>query len=359
MVKAIQKNSKYYIPAGIFWGLSLYCYAILWIFVPLFLFFIFLYELRYKILKINRFLVAGVLLLGTIGVPLVWFFFLNKGILPEICTEFFSIPQMDSMRAAEVSIREFPENIKNLIKVLLFQKDSMLHNSPSVGIYYYCSIPFMVIGGLTALYQFICNWKNKELKTADIMILWCLAAGIVGGLIHEVNVNRINCIHLVVIYFSAYGCSLCVKVSTQKFANNHIVKNILSSIIAGIYIVSFGFFYKEYYYDRTTDFYYGYEDALDYAESITEGKIGTVLIRYPLLFMHSEMLPSEYVEELGYIKNYDTIDEIGRYVIEPKPEEMKSDIVYVVPKYLEEEYLSEGYISVFDNERYVVIQSSF
>lgn len=67
------------------------------------------------------------------------------------------------------------------------------------------------------------------------------------------------------------------------------------------------------------------------------------------------MLPSEYVSELGYVKNYDTVKQIGRYVFEPKAEDMQKTVVYVIPKYLEESYLQEGYSVQFDNGCYVVI----
>ena len=77
-------------------------------------------------------------------------------------------------------------------------------------------------------------------------------------------------------------------------------------IITGIYVCSFILFGLDYYSEKNTDFYYGYEDALTYAESITDGKIGTVMIRYPLILMHTKMLPQEYLQQMGGAKNFDT-----------------------------------------------------
>ena len=66
-------------------------------------------------------------------------------------------------------------------------------------------------------------------------------------------------------------------------------------------------------------------------------------------------MPSEYLDEMEGIKNYDARNRIGRYIFEPKAEDMQPDVVYVVPRYLEEAYLQEGYSIQFESERYVVI----
>lgn len=357
LVRAFMEQEKYYIPAFIAFGLSLYCYAIMWLFVPLLLLLLLIYGIYYKKIRISKYLIIGILLLGVLALPLMLFFLINQGILPEIKTAWFSIPQMDSMRSGEVSLSNLKDNVKTLLKLLVFQKDNMLHNSPSVGIYYYCSIPFILIGGCASIYEFVVNWKRRTFSAHDMMLLWAGAALVVGCLVKEVNVNRINCIHLAVIYFGAYGCLLLVKkLSHWLLPKTAKCKIWIWGAIGALYLCSFAFFVTEYFSVEHTDFYYGYEDALDYADSITEGEIGTVLIRYPILFMHSGMLPSEYVEELGYIKNYDTADSIGRYIIEPKPEEMSAGVVYVIPKYLQEEYLQDGFAVVFDNEHYIVLE---
>lgn len=345
LVRAFKGNEKGYIGAFLSFGLSLYCYAIMWLFVPLVLLCLLIYGLYYKRVQISKYLVVGIVVLGMVALPLLLFFIINKGLLPEIKTAWFSIPQMDSMRAGEVSLSQWKDNLKSLLGVLVLQKDDMLHNSPSVGIYYYCSVPFIVLGGGVSIYQFIENWIKRTFSAADMMAIWMGIAMIVGCLVSKVNVNRINCIHLPMIYFGVYGCMVFV----GKF------KKWLWAPIAAMYVVCCGFFCTEYFEEEHTDFYYGYEDALTYAESITDGDIGTVLVRYPLLLFRTQMLPSEYVSELGYSKNYDTVNQIGRYVIEPKAEDMQTDVVYVIPKYLEESYLPEGYSVRFDNEHYVVI----
>lgn len=345
LTKAFLGKEKNYIPAFLSFGLTLYCYAIMWLFVPMILLFLLVYVVYYKKVRIGRCLIIGVVMLGVLATPLFLFFLINKGYLREINAAWFSIPKMSSMRDGEVSLSCLKENWKSLFRVLLFQNDGMLHNSPSVGNYYYCSIPFILLGGGASLWQFVMNLKKRNFAIADTMILWGIAAVAVGGMVSEVNVNRINCIHLPIIYFGAYGCMFFI----QK------VGKWLYAPLAVLYVVCFGFFCAEYFSEEHTNFYYGYEDALDYAESITAGEIGTVMIRYSNLLMHSQMLPQEYLPEMNGAKNFDMVGKFGRYITEPSSQDMREDVVYVVPKQVEEEYLQPDFTVEFDNGYYVVI----
>ena len=79
------------------------------------------------------------------------------------------------------------------------------------------------------------------------------------------------------------------------------------------------------------------------------------MIRYPLILMHTKMLPQEYLPQMDGAKNFDTKGIFGRYVTEPSSENMETDMVYVVPKSFEKQYLTEGFKTEFDNGSYVVI----
>ena len=358
LVRAFQEKNQYYIPAFVAFGLTLYCYAIMWLVVPILLVLLLLYAIYYKKVHWNRYLVIGVLLMGVIGMPLFLFYLVNNGYLQEICLPWMSIPKMDSIRESEVSLSHIRENLKDLLRVLILQKDDLPHNNTPVGIYYYWSIPFLLIGGTGALYQFVKNLIRKNYDGRDVMVLWAVASGIVGCMISKVNINRINCIHLPMIYFSAYGVILVWRMlqkTGKTVAGKAVIANIvLTGIVAG-YLVSFGLFEWYYCKERPTDFYYGYEDALVYAENVTDGRIGTVMVRYPLILMHAQMLPQEYLPQMNGAKNFDTVGKFGRYVMEPSSERMEEDMVYVVPKSFEEQYLTDGFETEYDNGYYVVI----
>lgn len=356
LMRALQEKECYYIPAFVAFGLTLYCYAIMWLVVPILLVLLLIYAIYYRKVRFSPYLILGVCLMGIIGMPLFLFYLVNNGYLPEIRLPWLSIPQMDSIRESEVSLAHVKENLKYLLHVLIFQRDDMPHNTTPVGIYYYCSIPFLLLGGIKAVCRFVKNIIKRNYEGSDVLVLWAVTAGMVGCMISKVNVNRINCIHLPMIYFTAYGIVLTIRWLRKRGTEvSRWPGRVGMTGIIAIYLMSFGLFGYHYVTERPTDFYYGYEDALSYAESRTDGKIGTVMIRYPLVLMHASMLPQEYLPQMDGAKNFDTVGQFGRYVMEPSAEDMEQDMVYVVPKSFEEEYLTDGFETEYDNGYYAVI----
>lgn len=346
LVKAYKGKMSHYIPAFLCFGLVLYAYAVMWVFVPLFLLLAAIYGFYQKKVQINRYLLIGILILGILAVPLLLFLAVNRGYLPEIQTAFFSIPRMDSMRAGEISLHGIPGKIKDLLYFLVTQVDRDSFNTSNVGIYYFCSIPFIAIGIAESVGSFVGNWKRKCFQAADLLSLWFVAAFFVGCVISYVNVNKINCIHFPMIYFAANGCMLVIRK----------LRSWLLYPIVAIYLVFLCFFCGWYYNEQKIDFYYGYEDALEYAKEVTDGEIGVVMIRYSNLFLYTQMLPQEYLPEVNGCKNYDEIRQFGRYLMNPSAEEMQPDTVYVVPKMVQDMYLQDGFSVIFDNYCYVVLK---
>ena len=345
LIKAYKGKAVYYLCALLCFGLALYAYAVMWAFVPLFLLLAAIYGIYQKRVQVNRYLVTGILALGILAIPLLAFVAVNKGYLPEIQTALFSIPRMDSMRAGEISLHGIPEKLKDLLYFLVTQVDRDSFNTSNVGIYYFCSIPFIVIGLVESVCTFLKNWIEKSFFAADMMMLWFISAFLVGCVISYVNVNKINCIHLPMIYFAVDGCMFVIRKLKSWF---------IYPIVA-LYLVFLCFFCQWYYNEDKVNFYYGYEDALEYAENHTDGDIGVVMIRYSNLLMHTQMLPEEYLPETNGCKNYDEIRQFGRYRMNPSAEEMQPDVVYVVPKMFQDMYLQDGYTIQFDNGQYLVI----
>lgn len=345
IVKAWKYSGKYYIPAFLMFGLVLYAYAIMWAFVPIFLALGLAWGSYCKKIKWNRYPVMGVILLVTLAVPLLLFVAVNQGWIPEIRTDFLSIPMMESMRSGEISLQNMGSKFKDLLYFLVTQVDRDIFNTSNVGIYYFCSAPFILIGLIDSMAASARDLKHREGREHSIMLLWFLAAVLTGCVISYVNTNKINCIHLPMIYFAVDGCMLCIR----KFS-----KKLIYPVLAmyGCFLLLFADWYFD---EEKIYFYYGYEDALDYAKNITDGDIGTVMLRYPIILGYDEMKPSEYLDELDDIKNYGEAEQFGRYRIEPSPEDMEEDIVYVVQKNYEQSYLQPGFATVFDNGYYVVI----
>lgn len=345
LVQAWKGKTSAYLISFFMFGLVLYAYAIMWIFVPILLCLGFFYGLYYKKIKFDKYLIIGILILAVSAVPLILFLLVNNGYLPEMKIGIFSIPRMDSLRNSEISFDDIFTKIKEFLRILITQQDNQIHNQANTGIYYYCSIPFLITGIGKAVYSFFENWRKKEYHAADIMLLWFLSACLTASLIHSVNVNKINCIHLAVIYFIADGIILWTEKVSKK----------LLWVITGIYLVFFGSFCAWYFDADKHYFYYGYETALEYAQNMTEKEIGTVMIRFPIVLLYTKTLPMEYLSQMENTKNFGTANQFGRYVIEPSADDMQEDVVYVVPKALEEVYAKEGFAVQYDNGYYTVI----
>lgn len=347
LIAAWKGKKQSYIGAFLMFGLVLYAYAVMWIFVPVLLFLCFVYGIYYRKITLNPYLFVGIAILLVLAVPLLLFLLVNRGYLPELQIGLLSIPRMDSMRSGEISLDHMAGKLKDFFLLVETQQDRDIFNTANTGIYYYCSIPFLITGVIAAVIRFVKNWKNKIYQAADFMLLWFVAACSVASVISYVNVNKINCVHLVIIYFIVDGVSIwCDKISKK-----------LMYLVIPVYLISFAIFGHWYFDADKHYFYYGYEDALEYAESVTDGEIGTVMLRYPLVLVHSKMLPSEYLQNMEDTKNFGTAQQFGRYRIEPTVEDMNSDTVYVVPEQSAVDYVKEGYQTTFDNGYYVVIES--
>lgn len=347
LIKAWKGKSKYYIAAFLMFGLVLYAYAVMWVFIPVLLGIGFIYGLYYNKSKIDKYFILGVAILMILAMPLILFLLVNQGYIAEIRTPFISVPKMDSMRSGEISLENLLGKFKDFLVLIATQQDRDIFNTSNVGIYYFCSIPFLITGLGKALCSFAQNVRKKQYQDSDIMLLWFGAACVVACFISYVNVNKINCVHLPIIYFIVDGIGIWAKKLSNKFMY----------IVLAVYLAFFVIFAQWYFDEEKHYFYYGYEDALDYAENITDGEIGTVLLRYSIVLLHSQILPEEYWDTIQDTKNFGMAKQFGRYLIEPSEDSMRDDVVYVVPKISESTYSQNGFSVQYDNGYYVVLMA--
>lgn len=343
-VLGIKKKQIFFLPAFFFWGLALYAYAVMWVFIPIFVGIMGMYCLYQREIRLNRYIAISVLVLILLAIPLLLFVAVNKGYIAEIRTDFISIPKMSYMRDGEISFDNTWGKLGDLLYLLVFQTDGNRFNTSNVGLYYFCSIPLIVIGLSESILTFIKSCKKRIYIKDAIMPIWFIAAVVTGGLISYVNVNKINCIHLPMIYFAINGCMICIR-------------NMREWLIYPIVAVYFAFFlvFINWYTDENKiDFYYGYEDALEYAESMTDGKIATVNIRYSNILLYAQMLPDEYLPDVSGYKNYDDVEAFGRYVMKVDSNNMDREMLYVVDNEFTEYFLTDDFAILYDNGYYCV-----
>lgn len=311
------KEERYYLFSAVFYGLSLYCYATIW---PVVLFIVLLqgiYVLYTKKARVTRWTVAAGLLLGVLALPAFLFLLVNKGIIPEIVTPWFSIPKLVVMRDSEVSLSGMTEKIKIMFSIFVNEYDDCDWNSTEqYGLYYKCFLVFAVIG---LLYCVKGAYKSLRTRTYDgyvLMGIQFLTAFALGSVIY-VKVNHINCIHISIIVFMAVGICRILRLLRKDLKYSAILTVAVFSILFfsfehfyfGVYAKSIGRIFQE-----------GMEQAVPFAESLA-GKTDTIYVGegifYPKILVFSELSPEEYIETVQYT-NYPAaflnVGQCGNYV---------------------------------------------
>lgn len=240
LVAGIKKSSKHLIPAAIFMGLTLYCYALTWIMIPLFL--VMFIALNWKEIPRGKYTWVAVAVLALIALPLIWFLGVNLGFLPEVRTSFFSIPKLTSFRGGELNAYAIKKNIRELWNILIVNQadGGELFNYAS-GAYYRFTMPFILFGGVHHLITLIKNWKNKKSDITVIMPLWLIAAAFICIINQHLSLIHINMILIPVIFYGVYGvyqfCLLLGKAVLSKIAG---------IALTLVWVASFVLFAREY-----------------------------------------------------------------------------------------------------------------
>ena len=114
LIKA-NDNQKFLIPACILFGITLYTYAISYIFIPLLLLVVYIYWIVKKKVNWKYFIVSNIILF-LFALPLILFLMINYGWIDEIHIGAITIPKLSVYRAGEVGLSDF---FINLLKLLI------------------------------------------------------------------------------------------------------------------------------------------------------------------------------------------------------------------------------------------------
>lgn len=345
--------------ASFFFGLTLYCYAITWPLIPAIL--ILCLAMYYKRIKWDKHLLGAVCLLFVMALPLLLFLAINYGMIPEIKTGLFSIPKLPQIRSDEFSLGKLKQGFFWLIAMLWAQHDdNWWITDANVGAYYYVSTPFIMIGlffHLKTLWK--CIRKREALPLHFIMAIWFAAMFLMGCSIDFAKYYKVNCIHIPIIFYCLYGIVNLWKLLKVRWIQ-------IATVV--VYVLFFGYFlysqmtftvnYEEYGNPLVSHMlWYKYEDAVDYAESITDGDISIIGLNYANLMLYKEMSPYEYMERVEYDGDneaFRTVSAIGRYRFNYLPGEDTENVVFVFPYSFEDIFKEKGYTIVRTTECYAV-----
>lgn len=323
------EEKRYLMLSALMYGLSLYTYATIWPVIPLVILSQLVYCMYYKKIVFSKEFVFSGVILGALALPLLLFLFVNYGFINEISTPFFSIPKLVRMRSSEISFSDFWDNAKNLCAVIIKQTNSSFGEftvTKRYGLFTYYTLPFFFLGIFYYLKKIVEKWKKIEFGLESLILIQ-LMAGILIGLVINVNITRVNILFLPMLIITATGiCWIC------GFVHRYAVLALLP-----LYLLQFGLFEHYYFTDFEEEvhayFDYGIGDAVCNAME-HEGTIYvTSKVKFPKILFYSREPVTDYLETVEY-KNYPAtflkVRSYGRFQFGIPEEDIDLDGIYIL-----------------------------
>ncbi len=302
------EREKYLLLSALFYGLSLYCYAVIWPIVPVMLFLQILYGLCHRRLKVNRCGMGAALLLFLLALPLICFVLVNSDLIPEISLPFFTIPKMGGYRGGEIALspQRMWSNLRTALSLLWHQNTGAPYDILLPwGLFYDIGRVFMVIGAGLLLWRTAGCLRRREFCQEYFLFVQLVGGGLVCLLVTAV-LHQINALYIPLVLCEAYGVW---RVTSFLKERKELAGKIASGVILGVYLCCLALFQRDYYtdYRQVADAYFGagLRESVEYAlEQCGEKGIYTVTAekgaQWPRLLLFSETLPSEYLESVVY-----------------------------------------------------------
>lgn len=354
-ILGMEKNG-YFLISAFFLGLSLYCYAVCWFFVPLFLIMCIIYCLGIKKVKISFYPIVSAVILFIMAVPLLLLVLVNIGYISEIKTSWISIPKLIVFRNDEISLEKTIQYIKNLCRLFIKQNDYHIWNvSKWFGVYYLYSTPFVVLGEVLVVRDSIQAIREKQFSYSVIIAIWVMT-GIIVALIQGVGITRNNTLLLANFILLAIG----IKFLIDKYGKR------VAKTFGVIYLVSFlvfeGYYFTAYQEIISENQISGADKALEYALE-KKDKMGvesiyiTSRLRPAQVLFYTQTPTDEYIDTVTW-KNYPSkyLSAAGFGCFTWKEEDTEESDILIVLKSEAEKYEQDSYSVVYYENCAVVIR---
>lgn len=307
MVRSFE-NKKFLPLAGLFYGLSLYCYAVIWLAVPIMLLLQIIYGLYHKKLTINPWSISASLILFIVALPLILFVFVNMGVLSPIYLPFMTIPEAMYFRGSDVTtnLNTILSNAKAALRLFVFQEVRTPYDIIMPwGLFYDIGRIFIVIGTVAVTCKTALAIKRK-LFAGEVLFFIQLLGGGITCLLVTVSMHQINSIYIPLVLCQAYGIYVTIEFLKKK---STLIATVFTGIALAIYLICLILFQKDYYtdYQDITDSYFakGVEESVYFAlEQCESTGIDTLraekATQWPRILLYTQTLPSEYFREVEY-----------------------------------------------------------
>lgn len=340
-IKALD-NSIFYILSAIFYGLSLYAYAPLWMSVPVILLLQFLYTVYCGKFKWDKYFSLALILLFCAALPLLLFLLINNGYIPEIKTGKFSIPRLLEYRGGEISLKNLKVSVYNFFMLFATQNDHSIWNTtPKFGMYYKFSIVFILIGLFSIGKTAILNIKKKVYNPLTFIFIQVIVCIIFAFLISNINVNKINMIHIPLIICSIQG----IVVFSSLF------KSPIYHYVIFVYTISFiaftSFYFTSYNELIAEHFQYGVQESVHAAISKTDSTICIDKdIFYSNILFATQTPVTNYLSTVIYDPNLPTDAtpiSFDRFIFGYDPAKLNNYYVYIIKNSVQDYFIKNNF----------------
>lgn len=302
------ENNRFLLLSALFYGLSLYSYALIWPVVPFILFIQIIYCLYFKKLKINSWSLLSSLLLFLLALPLILFVLVNADIIPEISLPFITIPRMSGYRGSEIalSLPQMWANFRNALSILWHQNQGAPYDILLPwGLFYDIGRIFMVIGTIALTVRLLSEFRKKAFSSIYFLFTQ-LAGGALSCILVTASPHQINALYIPLVLSQAYGIWF---VTSYLYQKRETIGRLVPPLIVAVYLICLFFFQRDYYtrYREIASAYFaeGLEECVDFArEQCTEKGLSVISVekaaQWPRLLLYTETLPSEYLSSVVY-----------------------------------------------------------
>lgn len=311
------EKPRWFLLSALCYGLSLYSYATIWPIVPVMVLLQLFYGLWTGKMILSKWLIGAMVILISMGLPLVCFLLVNMGILPEFKIGCFSVYKMTQFRSNELahSLGQVWQNIKNVGYLLKNQDVGRPYDViMPYGFFYDLGRVLIVIGTIVVVMRLYKALRSRTFAYEWFIIVQLVGAAIIGCLIN-VNMTQINCLYLPLLLCEAVGaeaiCGLAGRLA-GKAANKKNMEiwtaRLAAMILVVIFMSNFIFFLKDYYTDYkdlvSAHFQEGTDDAVRYAwECAKEAGFNVGVnsgLKYPNVLLATETGAEEYLDTVVY-----------------------------------------------------------
>lgn len=297
LVKSLKENHWWFVLSCFFFGVSLYSYALDYVFLPLFL--IACYVCMFIKHKVNwKSFVVGNIVLGALALPLVLFVMVNFNIIkPFKLFNVFSVPKLSSLRpGADGSFNIFA-NIKSFFRVFIIQSDGLPWNTiQPFGYVYMLFVPFAIVGFANQCKNIKNDYQNNFEKL--ILTIWLIAGILSSFAMSATSLNHFNC--LMVPYF------LLIAEGVVTTSQNSRIFYIVLTALCSVMFVMFSSVYFS--LDRQKQTYVMYDQdlyvATQFAESVREPNDTIVLCEtdnYMITLCANKTSPKVFSETVVWV----------------------------------------------------------